>query len=96
MLSPAHGKVRESRPELRKCVDSGSEGMGGGGGRETLLVLSGALLLDVVKTDLRSTNYISFPTPVLICKAVIEPRADMIGCAQAPGCISTHAPFRTR
>jgi hypothetical protein len=26
------GKARESGPELRKCADSGYEGMGGGGG----------------------------------------------------------------
>jgi hypothetical protein len=31
-------KARESGPELRKCADSGYEGMGA---RETLLVLSG-------------------------------------------------------
>ncbi|KAN0107622.1 hypothetical protein V8E52_009346 [Russula decolorans] len=29
MLSPARGKARESGPELRKCADSGYEGMGG-------------------------------------------------------------------
>jgi hypothetical protein len=29
MLSPERGKARESGPELRKCADSGYEGMGG-------------------------------------------------------------------